>query len=267
MGAPFGRSFFGFWSRWDAGGLVLAVLLCVATVALPAPRGADPLASPVWDAMATRYLDAGPFVFDERVAVRIPPAAEDALAVPVEVDATALDHVEELRVIADLNPIPLVLAFRPTRAEPRIGFRFKVEQSTPVRAAARTADGVWHVGGAWLRASGGGCTAPSMGTGSGLWRERLNEVSATQWPRAGGISRLKLRIIHPMDTGLAGGIPAFYLESLSLLDAQGAELAWLHPFEPVSENPVLSFDLRSQGPVHVVGRDLQGNRVDARIVP
>lgn len=160
---------------------LLHLSLCAFALAFPlstwaAGSTADPLRSPAWDAMVARHLDGGPVEFDERVQVIVPPTAEDALAVPVEVRVEeSLKGVEELRLIADLNPIPLILSYRPTRAAPFISFRFKVEQSTPVRAAARTKDGVWHVGGAWLSAAGGGCTAPSHGTGEGMWRDQLNQ--------------------------------------------------------------------------------------------
>lgn len=247
-------------ARWTAAVLLAPVLVIAA-------HPADPLRSPSWDAMVARHLDGGPVVFDPRVQVRMPPSAEDALSVPVEVSAAGLEGIEELRVLADLNPIPLVLSYRPLHAAPGISFRFKVEQSTPVRAAARTKDGVWHVGGAWLRASGGGCTAPSLASGSGMWRDRLNEVSGALWPRENGDSRLKVRVMHPMDTGLAGGIPAFYIETLQVLDARGVELATLKTYEPVAENPVFSFDLHHQGPVRIVGRDIQGNRIEARVAP
>lgn len=246
---------------------VLAVVLLAAPILAFAAKLEDPLRSPNWDAMVSRHLDGGTVVFDERVQVRMPEAAEDPLSVPVEVSVQGLQGIEEIRVFADLNPIPLILSYTPRHADPGIGFRFKVEQSTPVRAAARTKDGVWHVGGTWLRASGGGCTAPSQTTGSGLWRDQLNTVSGAMWPRPEGKSRLKLRVMHPMDTGLAGAIPAFYIETLQVLDAQGEELASLRTYEPVSENPVLSLNLHHQGPVHIVGRDIQGNRIDARVAP
>lgn len=241
--------------------------LLFAPLAASAAKPVDPLHSPSWDAMVERHLDGGTYVFDERVQVLMPPSAEDPLSVPVEVRVEELEGVEELRLIADLNPLPLILSYRPTRAEPFIAFRFKVEQSTPVRAAARTKDGVWHVGGAWLTASGGGCTAPSYGTGSGLWRDQLNQVSGALWPRGDAHSRLKLRVMHPMDTGLAAGIPVFHIEHLQVLDAQDRELAYLKAYEPVSENPVLSLDLRHRGPVRVVGRDIQGNRIEAKVQP
>lgn len=251
---------------WRAALRLWATLLLGISASAPQAAGpADPLRSPNWDAMVARYLDGGAVVFDERVKLRMPAAAEDPLSVPVEVRVQGLEQVEELRLIADLNPLPLILSYRPLRAEPFIAFRFKVEQSTPVRAAARTRDGVWHVGGAWLSASGGGCTAPSYGSGKGLWRDQLNQVSAGLWPRAGDRSRLKLRVMHPMDTGLAAGIPVFHLETLSVLDAGGAELAAIRTYEPVSENPVLSLDLHDSGPLRIVGRDVQGNRIDARV--
>lgn len=252
---------------------LLHLSLCAFALAFSDPiwaaaDTADPLRSPAWDAMVKRHLDGGPVQFDERVKVLMPETAEDALAVPVEVRVDpALTGVQELRLIADLNPIPLILSYTPTLADPFISFRFKVEQSTPVRAAARTQDGVWHVGGAWLSAAGGGCTAPSYGTGEGMWRDQLNQVSGGLWARGNDRSRLKLRVMHPMDTGLAAGIPVFHIESLRVLDTKGREMALLKTYEPVSENPVLSFELQGRGPVRIEGRDIQGNLIEARVSP
>lgn len=242
------------------------LLLLTCLFGMPSAQ-ADPLRSPAWDAMVERYLDGGPVVFDDRVKVVMPERAEDALSVPVEARVDGIDNIVEMRLIADLNPLPYILSFRPSRAEPFIAFRFKVEQSTPVRAAARTPDGVWHVGGAWLSAAGGGCTAPSYGTGSGLWRDQLNNVSARVWPRGEDRSRLKLRIMHPMDTGLASGIPVFHIETVEILDAQGEPVAEVSTYEPVSENPVLSLNLRTGDPLTIRGRDIQGNLIRGRIEP
>lgn len=243
----------------------MGVLLLLS--ALDAGAAADPLRSPSWDAMVQRHLDGGPVEFDERVQVQMPPDAEDPLSVPVKVIIRDLANVEEVRLIADLNPLPLILSYQPRRADPGLSFRFKVEQSTPVRAAARTADGVWHVGGQWLSAAGGGCTAPSYGTGSGLWRDQLNHVNGALFARGKDRSRLRFRVMHPMDTGLASGIPVFHIEQLHFLDDAGEELAVLRTYEPISENPVLSLDLHTDAGVRIRGRDIQGNRVDARIAP
>jgi sulfur-oxidizing protein SoxY len=244
--------------------LATALLLACATAL--ADGAGDPLNSPAWSYVRDRYFAKQTIEFDSRVQVLLPAVAEDPLAVPVTVKAEGLADVVEIVVLADLNPIQKILSYEPKQAAPELSFRFKVEQSTPVRAAMRTKDGVWHLGGAWLSAAGGGCTAPSYGS-KGEWQGHLNEVNARLWPREDGSERLRLRVIHPMDTGLASGIPAFYIERLSIRDASGTELATLHIYEPIAENPVLSLDLHHHGAVTVEGRDIQGNRIKAEVAP
>ena len=245
-----------------------AALAAAPRTGAPSPPAAhtDPLDSPRWEDMRKSFFADVAVVFDERVKVSGPAVAEDSLNVPVNVDASALPGVEELIVFADFNPIVKALRFEPGAAQPRRGFRIKLQQSSPVRAAARTADGVWHVGGAWVTATGGGCTLPSVGSGSPEWQERLNEVNGKLWPRVDGGERLRMRIIHPMDTGLAAGIPAFHIEDIVIADAEARTLSRLQPLEPVSENPSFTLDLRAAAPgarLHVAGRDNNGNRIDA----
>lgn len=227
----------------------------------------DPLRSPLWTAMAERFLDGGAIVFDDRVKVFVPGSAEDALNVPVTVDARAVADVVEILVFADLNPIPKIIEFEPLRADAALSLRFKVEQSTPVRAAVRTKDGAWRVGGAWLSAAGGGCTTPSIASGAKAWQERFGEVSARLWPKPAGISRMRVRIVHPMDTGLAARIPVFHIDRVSLRDGEGTELGRLHLWEPISENPVISIDLHHHGTVAIEARDIQGNAFSASVRP
>jgi sulfur-oxidizing protein SoxY len=237
-----------------------------------ATAGSDPLNSPGWGAVRERFFKGRNVRFDERVVVLAPKNAEDPLNVPVTVSAAGLDDVEEIVVIADLNPIQKILELRPVRALPGLSFRFKVEQSTPIRAAMLTKDGVWHVGGVWLSAAGGGCTTPS-GASRGVWQGQVGAINGRLWvhPGAGGpetaTERLRLRVVHPMDTGLASGIPAFYMDHLVVRDAAGADLAILDTYEPVAENPVVSLDLRNAGSVRVDGHDIQGNRFGAEVRP
>lgn len=243
--------------------LCLAASLAFATQ----PDAIDPLRSPLWSGMKARFFADAPVRFDDRVQVFMPAAAEDSLHVPVEVVVDGIDDIERILLFADLNPIPKILEFEPGVARPWLAFRFKVEQATPVRAAVLDRAGTWHVGGSWISAAGGGCTMPSVGAGNPIWQERIGEVAARLWPREDGGSRLRFRIIHPMDTGLAAGIPVFYLEDLDVLDADGERLAKLTLYEPVSENPVLSLDLPGTGAVRLLGRDTQGNGVSAQVSP
>ncbi|MES9940834.1 MAG: quinoprotein dehydrogenase-associated SoxYZ-like carrier [Candidatus Thiodiazotropha sp. 6PLUC2] len=242
----------------------LYLLLGLATGISTADENRDPLDSVMWLEMHKRLLNSEPVVFDDRVRVSAPAVAEDSLNLPVWVDASALGKVQRLMIFAELNPIPKVLEMEPVQASPRVGVRIKLQQATPVRAAAQTEDGVWHVGGILVDAAGGGCTAASLGSGSSDWADRLGEVSARLWWRE-GYSRLRAHIIHPMDTGLVAGIPAFYLEQLELHDADGALISRISLFEPVGENPLLTLDLPKLNQLTLEGRDNNGNPVAALI--
>ena len=223
-----------------------------------------------WPEMRKEFLGANARVrFDDRVRVKGPSFAEDPMNVPVTV-ATDLPGVQWLVVLVDRNPIRKVLEMQPVAALPALSFRFKLEQASAVRALVRTADGVWHVGGTWIDSAGGGCTVPGAGRADGSWTQTLGQVSGRMFSAAPGLesgARLRIRVMHPMDTGLVKGIPAFYVSKLSVRDATDAELLKLQTYEPVSENPVLSFDFARapRGPLRIVGVDNNGNRIDSRV--
>lgn len=247
--------------------------LALALLALPLlvrAQGSDPFGSLQWPDLKREFFGDAPVVFDERVQVRGPGFAEDPMNVPIGVSAAGLPEVQALVVFVDRNPIRKVLELTPLAALPAISLRFKLEQASPVRAAARTRDGVWHVGGTWVDSSGGGCTVSGASRQDGSWTTTLGQVSAKVFASspAPGVAgaRLRLRVMHPMDTGLVGGVPAFYVRQLALRDAQGTELLRLATFEPVSENPVFSFDFPGRvGPLQLTGSDNNGNRIQARI--
>jgi len=235
-------------------------------------RPADPLKSVMWNQMYDEFLDGGArkVVFDKNVVVKTMVNVEDQFHVPVTVDARGLKDVKEIVVFSDLNPIWHVLTYKPEEAEPYISFRFKVQQSTPIRAAVLTSDNVWHVGGVDLEAAGGGCTAPAMAHGLPDWTLRLAEVRAKIWRSIDNReTRLRVRVQHPMDTGLADGIPAFFIETLDIKSTEGRMFGRLQIQEPVSENPAFTLMPKlksSDSSVVVDGRDIEGNNFRA-VVP
>lgn len=238
-----------------------ASLLVGATIAPAATLPTDPLDSVMWDNMAERFFPGEKIVFDSRVKVVMPQSAEDQFFVPVTIDATALNGVEEIVVVADLNPIPHVLSFRPESAAPFIGFRLKVEQSTPVRAGVRTSDGVWHVGGAIIDAAGGGCSAPAQAHANANWTDTLGQTRALVRREDADTARITFRMRHPMDTGLADGIPAFYLSRMTMT-AEGRSIGELETYEPVSENPTFTLKAKvaqGEAALDFNGRDNEGN--------
>jgi sulfur-oxidizing protein SoxY len=243
----------------------VAFVIGVSSVANAAGEGLlpdDPLGSPMWRDMARKFFDGAEVVVDPRVKITIPTLVENQAQVPVTADAREVQGVVRLIVFADLNPIQHVLTLTPRQAAPYVSFRMKVEQGTPVRAAALTADGVWHVGGVFLDAAGGGCSAPAMARQDKDWSQTVGLAQGRAWRQADGTSRVRFRVRHPMDTGLAkDNTPAFYIEKLEMRSPKGDGLASLELFEPVSEDPTLTLIVRQprgEGAVDVEGRDNNG---------
>jgi uncharacterized sulfatase len=225
----------------------------------PAPAAAvacsgDPLASARWGEMQRQFIGNAPFVFDPRVRSALGVARTRCRFRSVVRPPSLASRSDRLcRLQPDCRN-----CFYPEAVPASLGFRVKLQQSTPVRAAARTGDGVWHVGGSWVNTAGGGCTTPSLGSGSPLWQAQLNQVAARQWSSGPKAGRLRLKIVHPMDTGLVAGIPAFFLEEITLRDAAGQRLLRVQPAEPVAENPVFTLGGLGHGPVEASGRDNNG---------
>lgn len=244
---------------------MLALAALLLNVARAAEEPADPLDSVQWPTMRRMFFPQAPLRFDERVRVSVPKAAEDPLRVPVTVRYDALTEVREVLVFIDFNPIPPVLRLRPHNLKPHLGFHVRVQQATPIRAAVRTADGLWHVGGAWVDAPGGGCTMPPNQS-SRLADELIGQVRGRHWPLAEGGNRLKFQILHPNDTGLVAGVPPFFVESLKVEDAAGQMLAEMELFPPLSESPLLTLESAAAGPYKVSGRDSSGTRIE-KVLP
>lgn len=244
--------------------VLLAIILALAASAA-ARAGSpvtDPLSSPNWASIQQKYFGDGPVVFDDRVKVSVPSIVENQAQVPVTADARALSNVRKLVVVADLNPIQHVLTLSPAKADAYVAFRMKVEQATPVRAAALTDDGVWHIGAVYLSAAGGGCSAPALARGEADWSVTLGQAQGKVWRQLDGSTRVRMRVRHPMDTGLSrNNDPAYFIEKLQMRGAAGEPLATLEMFEPVSEDPTVTLMLRlpaTDANVEVEGRDNNG---------
>lgn len=235
----------------------------------------DPYKTYQWAGLKKEFYP-GKLVLDSAVTVTGPQFAEDPMNVPITVSVKGLENIERMVVIVDRNPIKKVLEFFPVSALPSVSFRFKLEQASPVRVGVQTRDGVWHVGQTWVDSSGGGCTVSGATRKDGSWPQTLGKVegrtfSSSAPGQSAGIkvegARLKVKVMHPMDTGLVGGVPAFFVNKLAVVDAKGQTLLKLNTFEPVSENPVFSFDFAGAvaRPLTLSGTDNNGNRIAAKI--
>lgn len=242
------------------------IFVTAASAATVKTQLKDPLKSGNWDYQQIHLLGNPENIrFDDRVKVSAPVSAEDAFEVPVKVDATGIPDVEKIVLSVDYGPIPKILTFYPKEAEAKFSFRFKIDQATPVRASVLTKDGSWHIGSVEIDAMGGGCTAPAFAYGTDDWEEKLGEVRGRMWARTG---RVRVIVDHPMDTGLADGIPVFIVEDLELKGPGERSMARLELFEPVDEDPAFTFHFPPESltdSIRVVGRDNNGNEIDATI--
>ena len=233
--------------------------------AAPSSVPKDPLDSPVWDATVENYLKGHPIVFDDDVVVGLPPVTEDQTHVPIMVDARKLGQVDEMVIIGDLSPFPLTLKVRPNGSPAFVAFRMRIEQATVIRAAVMK-DGTWHVGGRYLDASGGGCEAPPADEAKLDW-STLGRMRGKIWRETADTLRLRLRIVHPMDTGLEKE-PAFYIETMKITDANGKMLCDLDVRQPISDYPTFTFllaDPKTGDHVAIAARDTDGNDFSAKV--
>lgn len=226
----------------------------------PAAVGGDPFDGGMWPVHRAEFLgDPADWREDAAVAVLAPRAAEDSRHVPFLIDATGVaGSVARVVVTIDYSPFAKALVFHPGRALPLLGFGVKYEMSGALRASAEVTGQGWLVGAAFVSALGGGCGAPARAHERPDWQESFGEMRARLWP---GTGRLRLRIQHPQDTGLANGIPAHHLTELRLSDPRGETICELELREPLEENPALTFLLPREiaaEPVTIRARDTQG---------
>ncbi|NLR70141.1 quinoprotein dehydrogenase-associated SoxYZ-like carrier [Novosphingobium sp. ERN07] len=230
---------------------------------------ADPLGSPMWDHHAVGLFGKAPVSFDVRVNVRIPEIAENQRVFPVTVDARALKDAKRIVLLADLNPIPIAVDYTLHGAAPFLATRIKLDQRTPVRAAVQTSDGAWHVGGTWVDAAGGGCSAPPVSRVKGDWADHLGEVRGAAWPDIENDKvRLRMTFRHPMDTGLVENVPPYNIERLTVRDTAGKVLGEMDVFGSVAEDPAFTVVVDDHGgALTFVARDTAGLEFTGKAKP
>ena len=227
----------------------------------------DPTDSSMWGYLQQQFIPNQPYHFDSRISVNTPLFAEDSTQVPISIDASAIKDINMIMVLADISPFQKVMEIWPGDFEPIFSFNMKVQQATAVRAMVLDKHGHWHVGSGMIDASGGGCAAPSIGLADPAWQDNLGNTTA-RWFNTPSQQRLKFQTIHPQDTGLANGIPAFFLEDVIISDSDGQQMAKLKLYEPMSENPLLSLEKNgSSKPVELYLRDNNGNEFSKQVLP
>jgi sulfur-oxidizing protein SoxY len=242
--------------------------ICVLTPFLAnAAQAVDPLGSPNWVDLKESYLGEGSVEFDSRITLLMPPEIENSHQVPLTVVIPrTLGHIREVVILAENNPIQQVLRLYLHRPVHSLSLMIRLENSTPVRAAALLADGTWLVGSKLANVlTPGGCSAPGGNAGG----DGITEVGQIAFKKFenGGIyknDRLKFRIKHPMDTGLvtnAAGesVPAYYIDRISIHDQSGLLLEF-DTQAAMSADPIITIDVPElQQNIRVTASDSMGS--------
>jgi sulfur-oxidizing protein SoxY len=261
--------------RWAylllVGTAVLALLPSATLASTPHQQTQDPFSSFMWPAYRERFLGDAPVVFDERVRVEAPAFAEDSGQVPLSVDASALEEsgepISQMIAWVDLNPIPRLFTYTPmNHGLAKLSLNIRLEQASAVRVAAKQGD-TWYVGGTFIDAEGGGCTTPGIANADNAWEKTFGELQGRLFANDDE-QRLRVRLSHPMDSGLIPSQPAFYVQGFELLNAQGQQVATLDIEASVSANPTLGLHMRPAPGGYVIGaRDNNGNRFSLGLQP
>ncbi|XKF15106.1 quinoprotein dehydrogenase-associated SoxYZ-like carrier [Halomonas sp. BLK-85] len=226
--------------------------------------------SPMWQYNIERYLGTdADVVHTDKVSLKVPDFAEDSAQVPLTI---ALDRFEgDIRSIVswvDLNPVPHLFSYQPHQQAPlTLALNFRVQQATTVRAAIQDENDVWHIASAHVDAAGGGCTAPSVTASNPHWSDQLGNSQGRYFSRPAS-NRLKLSIMHPMDSGMVENVPIFHINEIQIhavnndktMDEESL-LGEMSLSESASENPLFVFDFAGDDSNQYALRlrDTQGN--------
>ncbi|AFT69921.1 sulfur oxidation protein SoxZ [Alloalcanivorax dieselolei B5] len=227
----------------------------------------DPLGSFMWERYRERFLGDTPVRFDSRVGIQAPAFAEDSGQVPIDVDASDFNgRFQRMLLWVELNPIPLVFDYRPlSDGLGRLSINVRLEQSSAVRVAVLS-DGVWHVGSTRIEGEGGGCTTPGIAKTEDNWSKDFGRIKARRFGHESG-SRVRVKLSHPMDSGLIPSTRPFYVEQVAFVhgDEPVASMTWQ---ASVSENPELALTLKGDAGTayRFQARDNNGNEFD-HVIP
>ena len=218
----------------------------------------DPLSSPMWNDVIKMFFKNEAYVIDKNIIIKVPSFADNALQVPIYVDASYYKKAQRLLIFADLNAIIPLLDMKLSGLLPVISLNMKIAQGTPLRAAIKDKNGLWHISSAEIKSFGGGCSVSSEASLLEISQDLFGKYKIKTF-NINNRKRIKLSIYHPMDTGLFVGNPEFFINKVTI-KADDKIKAQIRTYASVSENPRLIFeDKASKNNYEIILEDTDGN--------
>lgn len=214
--------------------ILVFVMLFLASLSLEAK---NPIVSPTIDDIIKSTIGDDEYIFDDKnIKIKVPSFADNPVQVPIFVDASKIKNPKKMIILADLNPIPIVLSMIPNKFLPIISTNIKVAQETPLRALVLDENNLWHIGSANIKSNGGGCDVTSLAAANDTLSDNLGKNKGKIFSKTDN-KRVKFSIFHPMETGLVFGAVAFYIEKIEIKDENNNILTTLETTAAMSENP------------------------------
>lgn len=219
----------------------------------------DPLNSPMWEDVRKMFLKNEAFVFENKnIIIKVPSFADNPLQVPVYVDASYYKNATRLILFADLNAIIPILDMKLFDFKAIISLNMKIAQGTPLRAAVKDKDGLWHIGSAQIKSFGGGCSVASVASTLADKEKQFGQYKINIFELEHK-NRIKLSIYHPMDTGLFIGNPEFFINEIKITK-DNKTLALIKTYASISENPRFIFETSKKSKDYTIQiNDTDGN--------
>lgn len=218
----------------------------------------DPLSSPMWNDVIKMFFKNEAYVIDKNIIIKVPSFADNALQVPIYVDASYYKKAQRLLIFADLNAIIPLLDMKLSGLLPVISLNMKIAQGTPLRAAIKDKNGLWHISSAEIKSFGGGCSVSSEASLLEISQDLFGKYKIKTF-YINNRKRIKLSIYHPMDTGLFAGNPEFFINKVTIKSGNKIK-AQIRTYASISENPRLIFeDKASKNNYEIILEDTDGN--------
>lgn len=201
----------------------------------------DPLNSPMWNDVKKMFLKDEAFVFDSKnIIIKVPSFADNPLQVPIYIDASYYKNASRLILFADLNAIIPIVDMKLFDFKAIISLNMKIAQGTPLRAAIKDKNGLWHIASSQIKSFGGGCSVASEASTLADKESQFGKYKINTFELENR-NRIKLSIYHPMDTGLFIGNPEFFINKIKI-SKNNKTIALLKTYASISENPRFIFE-------------------------
>lgn len=244
---------------------IIAKLFILVLITNLAYGKTDPLNSPMWQDLINKYFQNETFVFDDKnIILKVPSFADNPLQVPIYVDGSFYEEASEVFIFADVNAIIPLLRMKLNDFKPIISVNMKIAQGTPLRAAIKDKDGLWHIASKEIRSFGGGCSVPSEASALDNWETQLGKAKYSIFTKASN-NRIKFSVFHPMDTGLFIGNPEFFINEI-IIKNKNKKLATIKTYASISENPRFLLESKDiYNSYNIKLKDTDGNEYEIKI--